>query len=211
MAINGQKVREIREAKGWSQPDLARASGVSQQTIDLIERSKTKRTKFVIELADALECAPSELDPSYLSIESGARTSDELEAIPVRGAAAGSHEKGAFQFTGEDTDYIERPRALAGQRKVFAVYVVEDSMQPEHPHGALRIATPDRPAKPGDTVIIEAQDDPDAGEWAMIGHLVSRGDIIRIGKLNPERVIEVPSAFVKKIYKVLDLNELFGR
>ncbi len=51
----GQRVREMREKKGWSQNDLAaRLPGVRQQSIDQLERGHVKRPRFLPELADAL-------------------------------------------------------------------------------------------------------------------------------------------------------------
>ncbi len=45
----------------------------------------------------------------------------------------------------------------------------------------------------------------------MIGHLISRGEEIVIGKLNPKKEVRIPRLLVKRIHKVLSQNELFGR
>lgn len=53
----GFKVKEAREAKGMTQEELAKKSGVSRQTISAIENNDAKETKIgtLMALAEALE------------------------------------------------------------------------------------------------------------------------------------------------------------
>lgn len=62
------RVREIREALGWSQDYLADVSGVTQKTISRIERGVGKSIDFdVLErLARALR-----VDPAVLFVQQG--------------------------------------------------------------------------------------------------------------------------------------------
>lgn len=53
--IRGDRVRQIREAKGLTQPELAAKSGVKQSTISDIEKGKSKHPRGVAELARAME------------------------------------------------------------------------------------------------------------------------------------------------------------
>ncbi len=57
------RVKELREKRGWSQSELARQSGVTQQTISKIELRQTEAVAFdVLELlADALDVHPGGL------------------------------------------------------------------------------------------------------------------------------------------------------
>lgn len=57
------RVRELREARGWKQAELAERAKVRVATLSQIENEQTKGVRFdVLErLADALE-----VDPSYL-------------------------------------------------------------------------------------------------------------------------------------------------
>ncbi len=48
------RVRELREAKGWSQRELAKASGLRQATISQIEASESASLAEIEKLADAL-------------------------------------------------------------------------------------------------------------------------------------------------------------
>ncbi len=50
----GQRVRMMRERKGWSQKELAeRIPGVKQQSIDQLEQGKIRRPRYLPELAEA--------------------------------------------------------------------------------------------------------------------------------------------------------------
>ena len=62
------RVRELREAKGWSQAELARRAGVQRVTVTLIENHRTKGVDFetLEKLARALE-----VDPGYLIVKRG--------------------------------------------------------------------------------------------------------------------------------------------
>lgn len=51
----GNIIRLAREAKGWSQADLGSKIGIKQQSVDAVENGATKRSKFLPELATALE------------------------------------------------------------------------------------------------------------------------------------------------------------
>ena len=53
----GEKVKELREAKGWTQEQLAQKSGLSRVTISLIETGKPKEimSGTIKALANALE------------------------------------------------------------------------------------------------------------------------------------------------------------
>lgn len=53
----GAKVRELREAKGWTQEQLAEKCGLTRVTISLIETGKTKEimSGTVKAIASALE------------------------------------------------------------------------------------------------------------------------------------------------------------
>ena len=61
------RVKELREAKGWTQVELSERSGVRRPTISAIENEQTKGVDFdVLErLADALG-----VDPAFLIVRS---------------------------------------------------------------------------------------------------------------------------------------------
>lgn len=52
----GQRIIELREKKGWSQSDLARACGKDRQAIEKLENGKVNPTLYsLFEIAEALE------------------------------------------------------------------------------------------------------------------------------------------------------------
>ena len=62
------RVRELREARGWSQAELARRADVRAATLSNIETGQTKGIDFetLEKLAKALGC-----DPGYLIVKKG--------------------------------------------------------------------------------------------------------------------------------------------
>lgn len=130
--------------------------------------------------------------------------------VPVLGTAAGSME-GAFQLTDGVIDYVRRPPALMNTRDVYSIFVEGSSMYPEHKHGDLRFVSPHKPARVGDSVVIQIKNDGRLTFDAMIGHLVKRTSTqLQIGKLNPEMTLTFALSDIASIHKVLDMNELFG-
>ncbi|PBJ14259.1 helix-turn-helix domain-containing protein [Flavobacterium sp. ACN6] len=58
----GQRIIELREVKGWSQSDLARACNKDRQSIEKIENGKVNPTLYtLLEVANALEISLSKL------------------------------------------------------------------------------------------------------------------------------------------------------
>ncbi|MBX3102056.1 MAG: helix-turn-helix transcriptional regulator, partial [Bacteroidetes bacterium] len=58
----GDKIREAREKKGYSQEQLAELLGLSQSTVNKMENGKIRpNPRRVVEIAEALEADPQEL------------------------------------------------------------------------------------------------------------------------------------------------------
>jgi len=131
--------------------------------------------------------------------------------VPVLGTAAGSHARGAFQISTDPVDWVRRPPALVGAKNAYALYVEGSSMIPEHNPGDLRFVHPGRPARAGDSVVVQLMVNPDDGQEATIGRLLRRTPThLVIGKLNPEATVELKLSTVVAVHKVMTLNELFG-
>lgn len=131
--------------------------------------------------------------------------------VPVLGTAAGSHARGAFQISTDPVDWVRRPPALTGAKNAYALYVEGTSMVPEHNPGDLRFVHPDRPPRPGDSVVVQILVNPTDGQEATIGHLLRRTPThLVIGKLNPAATVELKLNTVIAVHKVMTLNELFG-
>jgi putative transcriptional regulator len=58
----GKRIIELREQKGWSQSDLARACNKDRQAIEKLENGKVNPTLYILlEVANALEISLSKL------------------------------------------------------------------------------------------------------------------------------------------------------
>ncbi len=58
----GQRIREIRKVKGWTQAQLAESSGIEPSNISHIERAATKLSlQTLVSIANALEVSIDEL------------------------------------------------------------------------------------------------------------------------------------------------------
>lgn len=58
----GKRIVELREKKGWSQSDLARACNKDRQAIEKLENGKVNPTLYtLLEVANALEVTLSKL------------------------------------------------------------------------------------------------------------------------------------------------------
>ena len=54
----GKQIKTLRQEKGWSQQDLADASGVCQQMISKLETGRAHQTSDIVKLAFALDVSP---------------------------------------------------------------------------------------------------------------------------------------------------------
>lgn len=62
MKTIGEKIRELREQKGWSQRELAELMCVKKQTVSYIEANKSSvKSDYVYVLCDIFECDANEL------------------------------------------------------------------------------------------------------------------------------------------------------
>lgn len=140
---------------------------------------------------------------------------DMARDLPVYGTARGSLVDGVegmdVYSTMKAIDYVRRPPALLGVPDAYAIWVSGDSMDPAHPHGALRMVHPHRPVSPGDTVIVQTRHYDQAPSQGYIKTYRRRnGSLLVLDQLNPQARIEIPVRYVVSVHKVLDLAELFG-
>lgn len=129
--------------------------------------------------------------------------------VPVRGMAAGSV-VGAWSIDGI-VDMVRRPPGLSHAPNAYALYVAGTSMAPKYEPGDLIYVNPDRPAGPGDTVIIQTQMYEGGAVQAWIKMLVTETpDEIIARQLNPFSTVTYDRATVISIQRVMRTNELFG-
>lgn len=149
------------------------------------------------------EVARAEILPPALT----AMTKD----VPVYGTAHGG-QGGDFEMNGQLIDYARRPPGIEGSKTVFCVYVQGESMVPWRRPGDLVYLNPDRPARPGDYVVVELQGKRGEPAPALLKQLVSiTPKHLILAQHNPEkRDIKVERAVVKRVIRVIDWMELLG-
>ncbi len=217
------RIRNRLDETGMSPEEASRKAGLDKTYLrKLFERPASQPgAETLRKLADALDTTTAALlgeakpQPIVTDVRGAAVAVPPLTAmpndLPVRGTAAGSHLRGAFELEPGIVDWVRRPPALAGAANAYALYIEGTSMVPEHNPGDLRIVHPDRPPRIGDSVIVQVRISRDAAIEATIGHLLRRTErAVIIGKLNPKAEVELKRETVVAIHKVLTLNELFG-
>lgn len=230
-----QRIRNRLKELNLTEEQASRNAGLDKTYLrKLFERpSSSPRGNTLERLAQALQVdvthlvhSPSDQHQSDFMLEHPDGTKSQVEVksapinpparqsmpndVPVLGTAAGSME-GAFQLTDGVIDYVRRPPALMNARDVYSIFVEGSSMYPEHKHGDLRFVSPHKPARVGDSIVIQIKNDGRLTYDAMIGHLLKRTSTqIQIGKLNPEMTLTYSLNDIVSIHKVLDMNELFG-
>lgn len=116
-------LRKIREARGLSQPALAKLAHTSQQQIDRLEKGQRALTlKWARRLAPLLGVQPHELEPV-----------GDYEAAAVLGYV-GAGEEIFFEDQGGALEEVEAP---PGEHDVVALRVRGDSMNPRYLEGEL--------------------------------------------------------------------------
>lgn len=214
----GDRIKDRREAKDWSQERLADEMGVSQGTIWKWETGQVTDIRKLRKLAEQLETTEEWLEtgngvknlPSLHG--KGTKLSQDLprnqpipsstprSKVPVYGpAAAGSPEQ--ILLT-EDfiVEYADMPEELEGVKDGFKMYVKGDSMTPRHYEGEMVSVHPYRkPAIGQDCVYVE---EPDGN--AMIKRFVGETETEwKFAQYNPPKAFSVKKTKVRAIYSVV--------
>lgn len=89
--IIGERIEELLARKGWSQAELSRRIGVSQQSIWKLVSGNAQSSKHLHKIAQMLETTPAYLmgetdivDEGYVAIPSAEVVAEELGLVPVR-------------------------------------------------------------------------------------------------------------------------------
>lgn len=158
----GDQIRELREEKGLSQQALGKLVGVSQVTIDKIESGKTRRSKFLPDIAAVLGLPPSAILEASAAQSAGLPDEpfgpDELRPtnlrlIPIK--VSGRAKAGEF-IAIEDLGDFDEPETI---------YDIRDPRFPDARHLAFEVdgdsmnALKPRPIMDGDKVSALAYED----------------------------------------------------
>lgn len=160
------KVRQLREARGWTLQHLGDVVGTSKQVVQKLETGATKMTiPWLIRLAKAFDVPPSELLPGAPGLDANPSAPRAAEMppgafsidmgprdLPVRGVAQGG--VGIVTLDGDPIEFVYRPPQLIGQREAFGLYVTGESMGEVLTEGTLLYVSPRMPVRSRDLVVI---------------------------------------------------------
>lgn len=147
--MNNYRIAAARNAKGWSQKDLAKKIGTTQQQIARYESGANDvKSSVLLKLSAALGVTVSYLlalddDPSFVSV-----VSSDTVPVPVLGRIAAGTPRAAFS---QSDDYHDTQRGLvASHPNAFWLVVAGNSMNRLFPEGALVLVDPDVEVRSGD-------------------------------------------------------------
>lgn len=218
--IPQNRVRELRQERGWSMQKLGELLGKDASYINKIEKlSQAITSATLVKLAQAFGVDTSAILTETATDDNGQiiaqprqdPASMTMPQIPVLGTAAGSHIRGASQLLDGPVDYVDAPKALWNAKDLYAIYVVGDSMSPMFRHGAFCIIAPHKPVRVGDAVIVEEKKGEHASSEATLGILEKMtADTIILKKLNPPAEVKLNAKYTTRIHRVLETADLFG-
>jgi len=221
------RIRELREALGWSQTDLALklVPKTSQPQIDRLEKADRRLTvEWMDRLALALKVTPGELlsrhaqrGYSHAMVGGDAAAGSVTLAMGAQGALSGPRDlpilgyvkagqDGFFITNGEVEGYAVRPDLLSGVKDAYAVYIHDKSMFPAFEPGHLAWVDPLRPVKPGDSIVIQLLD----GQ-AFIKRLKRRTERALIcEQWNPSGEVRYDAAEIRSVHLVVGSMRVIG-
>lgn len=184
--VEHERIVARRNELGISQAELARRVGVSQPAIVDIEKGRVQSTRYVIELARALDLQPSEVDPRFSNGAGAQLTNAEpLSELPVYKLDAGEE---LPQITALPINLIPRPAALHHIRGAYAVMLTEEDMAPEFEPGDVLLVNPHLPTLAGysyvfrssitSAAIVRRLIATDPINWTVKAWRLSQGDVL---------------------------------
>lgn len=217
------RIRELREAKGWSQQQLADRlePKTLQPQIDRLEKGQRRLTQEWMEkIGTALGVGPTDLLPNRKGKEGipnnpqqsvapetsgrvsmvvgGAALFEGPRDLPILGHVKAGAD-GFFLDQGHPLGRTVRPAMLANNPAAYAVRVHDVSMSPAMEPGYVLFVDPFRQPRPGDNVVIETTD----GQ-SFIKRLTRRTEkTIFCEQFNPRGPVEYKPAKVKAMHLVV--------
>lgn len=181
-----ENVAKFRKRKHLSQAALASRIGVRQNTIAAIESGETKKTKYLPEIASALDVSIPELDPSVIQYENSTVPGNQLVGesdLPVYASVDAGN--GVVFVSERPVQTVKRPEPLATVTKGYGVIVSGESMIPLVRPGDTVLVHPHLPPKVDDLCLFIGEKD---GEFrATLKEFIGQTkDLWRIRRYHPK-------------------------
>jgi phage repressor protein C with HTH and peptisase S24 domain len=231
MSTLGDRVREERKAKGWSQAELARrvskaGYSITQGGIAQIERRGDTEPKSIVQLAQALGLSVNWLQSTRGDKTAGVTGDDgeQLSMLPAgrrgRGAAASSApsgprqqlqvfssaqggSEGAMTLSNEPVSWLPRDARLEGVPDAYGCFVSGDSMEPAYERGNILLVNPAAKVEPGDDVVF-MKEDKDGTRYVLIKRLVKVNEhSFTVKQYNPAKTFTLPRKEWRKAHLVI--------
>lgn len=174
----GYKIAEARNAKGWSQAELARRIGTTQQQIARYESGENDvKSSVIIKLSAALDVTISYL-LGLTGEQSDIKPNREhvMHDMPVLGRIAAGTPREAMCTS--DEWHATRDELWSSHRGGFWLIVAGNSMNRLFPEGSLVLIDPDEEVRDGDVAAVFVN-----GDDATIKRVFFEGGRVR---LHPE-------------------------
>ena len=156
--VEHERIVARRTELGISQAELARRVGVSQPMIVEIEKGRVQRTRFVIEIARALNLEPRDVDPLWDTEGAGQIISlEQLSDLPVLNLVTRG---GRSEILPTPINYVARPGFLQHFRGAYAVLLNTEDMTPEFEPGDTLFVNPHLPPLDGYSYVFRATEGP---------------------------------------------------
>lgn len=137
--------------------------------------------------------------------------------LPVYGTAPAPAEIGkavkcdAFVIRPDQPiNFVGKPPSLAGVADAYVIYVVGDSMMPEHNPGEPRVVDPHRPVRPGDTVLLQVEEAPGNKRFYLRTFNGRTGEWIVTSRRKPAGSDRFKTSTVTAMHRVLTQADLLG-
>lgn len=187
---------------GLSQQALSKLTGISQQAIHKLESGKSKKTSYVVELAQALQVTPEWLQSgsNQLKMVGAANMGSIAHAmrhpIPVLDWSDPIKWHNAHSKEHFIQDYSPLPNHNAHGLTSYALKVIDDSMTSPMPNsisfreGSYVVVDADKKPYNEDFVVV-AMPEPSV---AVLRQYITEGDRILLKPLNPHyAVLDMPN------------------
>lgn len=212
LELTGKSPRSVSLAVGknasyLSQYLVGRQSGMDAGTLANIARELGTTVLYL----QGSSGDPASAEVAPLRIERDVRPAPPT-SVAIFGTAAGSTSTGALNMSTEIIDWLPCPPGLVNMRGVYALYMIGDSMAPRWRHADLVFATPNKPYRSGDDVVIQKRNGDEGETEAWVKEFVKETpeEIITL-QHNPAQEKRFKRSEIASIHRIAAPNDLIAK